>query len=199
MNWHLFWEQFQAAVHDKPQLEEADKLTYLLDALNDGPARNFIKGLTQTAESYQVAVRCLKDRYNFPRLTHREHVRNILHAPPLKAHNGRELHKLYNICKQHIGAIKAFNAYDIDTFLVIVMELKLDEVTKLRWIEYSNDSKTIPPHSELLKFLDLQAQYFEESALQAKTADDRAQVIHDVNQGQMRGVQKGSPSTIKLW
>ena len=24
LNWRLFWEQFQAAVHDKPQLEEVD-------------------------------------------------------------------------------------------------------------------------------------------------------------------------------
>ena len=39
-----------------------------------------------------------------------------------------------------ISAIKAFNTYDKDTFLTIVMELKLDEVTKLRWMEYSNDS-----------------------------------------------------------
>ena len=65
-NWHLFWKQFQAAVQDKPQLEEVDKLPYLREALKDGPARNVIKGLTQTAESYQQAVRCLKDCYDRP-------------------------------------------------------------------------------------------------------------------------------------
>ena len=104
------------------------------------------------------------ERYDLPRLTHREHVCNIIHAPALKAQNGRELRKLYDICNQHIRSIKAFDAYDVDTFLTIVMELKLDEVTKLTWMEYSNDSKTTPPHSELLKFLDMQAQHFEESA-----------------------------------
>ena len=46
LNWSLFWEQFQAAVHDKPQLEKVDKLTYLRGALKDVPARNVIKGLT---------------------------------------------------------------------------------------------------------------------------------------------------------
>ena len=134
LNWCLFWKQFQAAVHDKPPLEEVDKLTYLQGALKDGPARNVIKGLTQTAESYQEAVRGLKDLCDHPRLTHCEHVHNILNAPALKAHNGRELRKLYDTCtsNQHIRAINAFDAYDIDTFLMIVMELKLDEVTKLR-------------------------------------------------------------------
>ena len=48
----------------------------------DGPARNVIKGLTQAAESYQEAVRCLKDRYDRPRLAHREHVSNMLDVSP---------------------------------------------------------------------------------------------------------------------
>ena len=161
LNWRLFWEQFQAAVHDKPQLGEVDKLTYLRDALKDGPAKSVVQGLTQTAESYQEAIRCLKDRYDRPRLTHREHVRSILQAPPLKAHNGREVRKLYDICTQHIRAIKASDSFDLDTFLTIIMELKLDEVTKLKWMEYSDDSQTTPPHAELLKFLDLQARHFE--------------------------------------
>ena len=37
-NWRLFWEQFQAAIHDKQHLRDIDKLTYLQDALNSGPA-----------------------------------------------------------------------------------------------------------------------------------------------------------------
>ena len=76
--------------------------------------------------------------------------------------------RLYDLCNQHIRAIRAFDAYDIETFLTIVMELKLDEVTKLKWMEYSNDSKTTPPHSELLKFLDLQAQHFESAPSERK-------------------------------
>ena len=168
LNWRLFWEQFQAAVHDKPHLGEIDKLTYLRDALKNGPARTVVQGLTQTADSYQEAVRCLKERYDRPRLIHREHVRSIIQAPPLKACNGRELRRLYDLCNQHIRAIKASDDYEIDTLLTIIMELKLDEVTKLKWMEHSNHSKTTPPHSELLKFLDLQAQHFESAPPERK-------------------------------
>ena len=46
-------------------------------------------------------------------------------------------------------------------FLTIAMELKIDKVTRLKWMEYSNDSQTTPPYSELLKFLNMQAQHFE--------------------------------------
>ena len=89
LNWRLYWEQFQGAVHDKAHFEEVDKLMYLRHALKDGPARNVIQGLTQSAESYQDSVRYLKDRYDWPRLVHREHVRSIVQVPPMKPDNGR--------------------------------------------------------------------------------------------------------------
>ena len=73
-----------------------------------------------------------KDRYNRFRFIRRKHVRSILQAPPLKANNGRELHKIYDLCNQHIRTIKAFDAYNLHTFLTILMKLKLDEVTKLK-------------------------------------------------------------------
>ena len=79
LNWRLFWERFQAAVHDKPHLGGVDKLTW--DALKDGPAKNVIQGLTHTAKSYQEANACLKIRYDRPRITHHEYVRTILQAP----------------------------------------------------------------------------------------------------------------------
>ena len=58
-------------------------------------------------------------------------------------------------------AIKASDQYDLDTFLTIVMELKLDEVTRLKWMEFSNDCQTTPPYDEILKLLDLQARHYE--------------------------------------
>ena len=71
------------------------------------------------------------------------------------------MRKLYDPCNQHIRVIKAPDAYNINMFLTIVMELKLDKVTKLKWMEYSNDSQTTLLHAELLKFLDLQSRHFE--------------------------------------
>ena len=90
LNWKLFLEQFQSAIHDKPHLGEIDNLTYLRDAVKGGPARNVIQGLTQTVESYKEAIECLRARYDRPRIAHREHVRSILQAPvidPIAAEN----------------------------------------------------------------------------------------------------------------
>ena len=143
-------------------------MTYLHDAPKDGPAKNVIQGLTQSAESHQEAIKCLKERYDRPRLTHREHVRSIVQAPPMKADNGRELRRLYDLWNQHIKAIKPFDAYDIDTFLTATIELKLGETTKLKWMEHSNDSTKTPPYTDLLKYMDLQAQHFESAPFERK-------------------------------
>ena len=161
LNWQLFWEQFQAAVHDKPHLGEIDKLTYLRDAVKGGPARNVIQGLTQTVESYKEAIECLRARYDRPRIIHREHVRSILQAPVMKSNSGRELRRLYDLCNQHIRAIKASEHYDLDTFLTVVMELKLDEASRQKWMEFTNESQMTPTQDEMLRFLDLQARQFE--------------------------------------
>ena len=159
LNWGLFWEQFQDAVHDKQHMGEIDKLMYRRDAHKDGPAKNVIHCLTHSAESYQEAIKCSKDRYDRPGLSFHEHVYSIVHALPMKADNGRELQRLYDRWNQHIRAIKAFDAYDIDTFLTAIMELKLGETTKLKLMEHINDSTKTPPYTDLLKFMDLQAQH----------------------------------------
>ena len=48
------------------------------------------------------------------------------------------------------------------------MELKLGETTKLKWMEYSNDSTKTPPYTDLLRFMDLQAQHFESAPFERK-------------------------------
>ena len=112
------------------------------------------------AESFQEAIKCLNDHYDRPRLIHKPHVQSILQAPPLNANNSRELRKLYDLRNQHIWARKASDDYGIDTLLTSVMELKLDEVTKPKWMEFSNKFPIDALHSELQKFLDLQAWHF---------------------------------------
>ena len=57
LNWQPFQGHFQAAVHNKLHLGDVDKLTYLWDALKDGPARYVIQGLTQMAESYGEVIK----------------------------------------------------------------------------------------------------------------------------------------------
>ena len=164
LNWRIFWEQFDSAIHSKSHLSDSDKLTYLREALKSGPAKNVVVGLTQTSENYNEAIRCLQKRYDRPRVLHQEHVRKIQEAYPLKTGSGQELRRLHDLLQQHIRALKASDEYNIGTYLTAAIELKLDESTKLRWTEHSSKYERTPPCEELLEFLDMQARYHESVA-----------------------------------
>ena len=59
VNWVIFSEQFKAAIQDKRQLSNADKLMYLRHALKDRMARQVIEGLSQAGENDPEAIDCL--------------------------------------------------------------------------------------------------------------------------------------------
>ena len=106
LNWRLFWEQFNGAIHSKSHLSDSDKLTYLREALKNGPAKNVVVGLTQTSENYEEAIKCLKKRYDRPRVLHQAHVRKIQEAFSIKTGSGQELRRLHDHLSQHIKALK---------------------------------------------------------------------------------------------
>ena len=64
---------------------------YLQDALKDGPAKFIIQGLTQTSESYEEAIKCLKERHDRPRLVQEKHIRSIVDVVPVKNGSDKEL------------------------------------------------------------------------------------------------------------
>ena len=161
LSWKSFWEQFDATIHSKAGLNVIEKLTYLQDALKDSPARFIVQGLTRTSENYEEAIQCLKERYDRPRLVEEEHIRSIVDAVPVKSGSEKELRRLYDAATQHYRALKAAKADSFDTVLTVILQQKLDEKTRLKWAEFSSEHESVPPCTELLKFLDLQARQLE--------------------------------------
>ena len=85
-------------------------------------------------------------------------------SAPFKIGSGQEWRQLHDHLQQHIRALKVLGEYDIETYLTAAIKLKLDEGTKLRWIEHSSKCETTPPCKELLEFLDVQARNHESVA-----------------------------------
>ena len=131
-------------------------MTYLRQAIKDGPARHVIEGLSQTAKNYVEAIECLQERYDRLQLIHQANVRAIINVPSLKDGNGRELRQLHDIANQHMRAIKAMG-YSPWTFITSILETKLDQMTMFEWQKHSQHSKEVPEYTELLEFLDLRA------------------------------------------
>ena len=74
---------------------------YLREALKNGPTKFMIQGLTQTLESYEEAIKYLKEQYDHPHLVQKEHIRNIVDAVPEKNGSDNELRRLYDAAIQH--------------------------------------------------------------------------------------------------
>ena len=69
---------------------------YLQDALKDGSARFLIEGLTRTSESYEEAIKWLKERYNCPCFSREEHICSIVDEAPIKNGSDKEIRCFYN-------------------------------------------------------------------------------------------------------
>ena len=151
------------SVHDRTNLSNAEKIVYLQRALKDGSAKNAIEGLSHSGENYDEAVKCLKARYDRPRLIHRTHVQMIVDTPSLKEGHGKELRQLHDNIQQHVRALKTLGCDLPGKFITSMIELKLDVDTLFEWQKHSQSTTDVPHFEKLLEFIDLRAQASETS------------------------------------
>ena len=84
--WNTFWDSFQSAVHDNPEVSKVDKFNYLNSVL-EGPAARAIAGLTLTASNYENAVGILQDRFGKTQQIITAHMDELIKIAP--CHNDR--------------------------------------------------------------------------------------------------------------
>ena len=158
LNWAVFWEQFETAIHNNKKLHDAQKLTYLRDAVERGPAKKVIQGLAHSAGTYQEAVKCLQQRFDRPRFIHQKHVKTIVEIPTVKAGTGRELRQLHDVVSQHVRSLRTVKGDTFETFMSSLIEMKLDQASKFAWQQHTHERRDVPSIDELLEFVDWRAQ-----------------------------------------
>ena len=163
LNWVTFWEQFDIAIHSNKKLHDVQRLAYLRDAVEAGPAKDVIKGLSHSAGSYEQAVECLRQRYDKPRLIHQSHVRAIVEAASIKSGNAKELRLLHDVVNQHVRSLRTIKGDTFEAFVSSSVEMKLDRASKFAWQQSVRERRDVPPIDELLEFIDSRAQASESS------------------------------------
>ena len=89
-----------STIYSKAGLNDTAKLMYLQDVLKDGLARFIFQELIQMSDSYKEAIKCLKQRYYWPRLDQEEYICIIMDAVPIKNGSDNELRLLYDAVTQ---------------------------------------------------------------------------------------------------
>ena len=75
-----------------------------------------------------------------------EHIRSNVDAVPVKNGGEKDLRRLYDAATQHYRALKAAKNDWFDTVLTVIIQQKMDEKTRMKWAEFSNEYECSAGH-----------------------------------------------------
>ncbi|XP_042148820.1 uncharacterized protein LOC121837293 [Ixodes scapularis] len=129
-DWQPFWQQFDTAIHQNPELTPSEKFNYLRSALTgDGAAA--IGGLQPTAECYADAIELLQQRFGKQETLIQDHMEGLMDIQPVPPQrNTRALRRLYDTLQAHIRGLRALGvgeeAYGAMLYTVLLRVLPRD-------------------------------------------------------------------------
>ena len=133
-NWPSFWDQYDSAIHQKQNISDIDKFTYLKSYLCDS-ANSVISGLTLTSENYKEAIDFLRQRYVNPQVLISAHMKKFVSLNNVKSvHDVKGLRKLFDTVESSIRNLKTLkvevNSYG--SLLVPLLNVKLSKELSLQ-------------------------------------------------------------------
>ena len=76
LEWTTFWDIYDTAVHQQPNLSDVQKFSYLLSCLK-GEAKSSIAGLRLSSTNYHLAVEILFRRFGNDEVVSKEHLKSL--------------------------------------------------------------------------------------------------------------------------
>ncbi|KRX33193.1 hypothetical protein T09_5579, partial [Trichinella sp. T9] len=101
-----FWDQFQASVHSRTDLNDIEKFICLRSNLK-GPALDVISGFSITATNYPEAVKTLRERFDRADLIIQHHIIQLAEIKKMTEPSPTGLRKLYDKLMLHFRALRA--------------------------------------------------------------------------------------------
>ena len=92
-NWSRWWTYFKHAVHDNEDLDNRDKLAYLIRSISDPALQDYFRAGAETKDTYPEMLEVLKQRFDQPRELHSIYCRTLADLPPAK-HSSDSLNQL---------------------------------------------------------------------------------------------------------
>ena len=134
LEWQSFWDQFSSAIHNKENISNIGKFTYLKSFLCDS-ANHTISGLTLTSENYCQAIELLIRRYANPQALIAAHMKKLVFIPRVK--NPNDVLDLRKLLDQVESSVRNLKSLKIETssyvqLLVPLLNEKLPNDLRLR-------------------------------------------------------------------
>ena len=128
-----FWDCFNSAVNNNPDLSAVDKFNYLR-ALLEGPAARSVQGLTLTAANYSTALEILQDHFGKRQQIISAHMDDLLKLPSCTDNKPQHLRTIYDKIYVNVRGLEALgiSASQYGSFLILVIMSKLSSEVRLQ-------------------------------------------------------------------
>ena len=128
-----FWDSFQSAVDNNPNLTPIDKFNYLYSLL-EGPGLHAIQGLTITEDNYKSAVEILHLRFGRTQQVIAAHMDELLKLPTCSGSKASSLRLIYDKVSVNVRGLEAVGvkAEQYGSLLIPVIMSKLPEEVRIQ-------------------------------------------------------------------
>ena len=160
-DWLPFWRRFKMAVHDKPDLDDPIRLSYLLDSLEDTVMRDSFSERMEEIGAYQTILKELQAKFDKPRWMHHRYwgmMKGLTTIPHTREAMNALLVKVDTIYKGFLRLKKS----DVQHILTSAVEEVMSTELRSLWDQRTDTVKDVPPIEDLVTFIKSQADRLEE-------------------------------------
>ena len=128
-----FWDSFESAVHQNPQLSKIDKFNYL-NSLLEGRVIRAVQGLTVSEDNYQAAIDILQQRFGKPQQIISVHMDELMKIPPRTVDKPSQLRYVYDKISVHTRGLASLgvDSKQYGSLLIPVIMAKLPQEVRIQ-------------------------------------------------------------------
>lgn len=167
-NWPVFCDRFVTSIHSDPDLADVDKFYFLLGCLNEDPAE-VLRGITVSANTYNLAWDTLVHRFDKPRSLASDIIDELLSAPMSNQENSHSLTEFLNRFDEGVAVLQSLEIPDLGSFILFVLASRTLPLASRKLFEAEN-SATFPSFDELSQFVKRRLQVVENAGNQIKAS-----------------------------
>ena len=150
--WISFWEEFQHAVHSKTDMDDCTKLVYLKQAIQDPGLKSTIADLGIKDGAYQAALKLLQDRFNKPRIVHRQCC-EAMKSIPTNNNSRASLTAMADKVQHIVTGLTRLESLGASEILTSLTELSMNKELKHQWLNHTSKLTTTPPVKDVIAFI----------------------------------------------
>ncbi|KAJ8937588.1 hypothetical protein NQ318_017657, partial [Aromia moschata] len=154
--WPLFIECYNSMIHNNLELNDVDKVHYLIGCLS-GSALNVCSGIPPTGDNYNIILKALIDKFEDKRILANSYIEQILHFKQASTESYSSLNIFLERFDSTVTALLKLNIDNLaDYFIAYLALAKLNPETQ-KLFENSRRSSEMPSYEEIKIFVKEQA------------------------------------------